>query len=777
MKTRNMARRAALVCMLAVVSDAVLAAGGPIPTPCDPLIYDNGEFDLINGMQPALGWTDDGIIDDMTLPQLGGTGYTCFSADFFTIFGDGNLATMRLRIYALPAGGIPALGFFPLTVPIADYTVSVDVGNLQHIDTGVDIAGFDVVRLVATLPLLDIGAGHFGVHLMFPGTGFAGWWATAPIFASDCSHTWGPTSPMPGSICDVNGQAYTNLAFKFGNPATSGPLSFFLDPVQFDNAVNESGKILEGVETFEEAVIADGTASLMHDPLDTTTDNGFFSPGDILYNLSFQSNLDGPGVNGPNPTGLFGLAVFGAGFGGFPDKGVGSIAADASFDIMSLNPNHTAIGLRVFSIINPSPVEVRVFDKDDQIVGATTVTAADGTFIGILMNNQETFSRINLWSRELQTEGVLNVEAYINEDPCPWDCGDDNDDNVGIVDILALLGQWDGPGSCDFDGFGVGIVDFLDLLAHWGPCPGCTDFSVTAPGSFTGSTVGAGNDCNVVSNSDDHIYEVLLPSDGVWSFALCGSNFDTKIAVGTTCCSADVGSNDDFCGLQSEVTAVLAAGKYYVTVDGFADYTGDYVLTIGELSVIPPNDLCEDAIQLTVPSTVTGDTILATFDNAGFCGTTNTAPGIWYSVFGTGASMTASTCGGLFDYDTKISVFCPCDVLTCISGNNDDCAGGASGLLSTVTWCSRSGADYLILVHGYGAVGHFELTVTTDGIACTPDVLCGCGDPSAGDCYVPNPTPFCDDADCCNAVCAIDSFCCQTSWDEFCVEEAMIICP
>ncbi len=53
---------------------------------------------------------------------------------------------------------------------------------------------------------------------------------------------------------------------------------------------------------------------------------------------------------------------------------------------------------------------------------------------------------------------------------CTWDCGD-GDGQVGINDFLTLLGQWDGPGSCDFDGGGVGIVDFLALLANWGPCP------------------------------------------------------------------------------------------------------------------------------------------------------------------------------------------------------------------------------------------------------------------------------------------------------------------
>ena len=67
---------------------------------------------------------------------------------------------------------------------------------------------------------------------------------------------------------------------------------------------------------------------------------------------------------------------------------------------------------------------------------------------------------------------IVDMGAYEFQgaSPCPWDCGD-NDGNVGIVDFLALLAQWGGPGSCDFDGGGVGINDFLDLLAAWGPCP------------------------------------------------------------------------------------------------------------------------------------------------------------------------------------------------------------------------------------------------------------------------------------------------------------------
>ncbi len=51
-----------------------------------------------------------------------------------------------------------------------------------------------------------------------------------------------------------------------------------------------------------------------------------------------------------------------------------------------------------------------------------------------------------------------------------------------------------------------------------------------------------------------------------------------------------------------------------------------------------------------------------------------------------------------------------------------------------------------------------------------------CGDPAAGDCCEANGTPYCSDESCCSAVCAVDPFCCETSWDSICVEAAGKIC-
>lgn len=55
-------------------------------------------------------------------------------------------------------------------------------------------------------------------------------------------------------------------------------------------------------------------------------------------------------------------------------------------------------------------------------------------------------------------------------EPCVADL--DDDQNVGVIDLLTLLGNWGQPGhgdiDCDDD---VGTTDLLRLLAEWGPCP------------------------------------------------------------------------------------------------------------------------------------------------------------------------------------------------------------------------------------------------------------------------------------------------------------------
>lgn len=157
----------------------------------------------------------------------------------------------------------------------------------------------------------------------------------------------------------------------------------------------------------------------------------------------------------------------------------------------------------------------------------------------------------------------------------------------------------------------------------------------------------------------------------------------------------------------------------------------DLLEQASSMQIPPENDDCADAIPLAVPSVMLGTTSDATddpeADAIGTCGSAiYSTPGVWYSVIGTGTTMTAETCGEFYDFDTKITVFCgPCGELACIDGNDDNCPDGVSSLLSSVSWCAEEGAEYLILVHGFGGqTGDFRLSISEDGVPCTPDVPC-----------------------------------------------------
>jgi hypothetical protein len=144
-----------------------------------------------------------------------------------------------------------------------------------------------------------------------------------------------------------------------------------------------------------------------------------------------------------------------------------------------------------------------------------------------------------------------------------------------------------------------------------------------------------------------------------------------------------------------------------------------------------------------------GSTTEATVDSGhpSPCGTGDdiTAPGIWYTVVGTGNEMTASTCfedsSGSTEYDSMISVYCAtCREPICVNGNDD---GGTSFFCnftfgSTVRWCSLAGVTYQVLVHGFfDETGDFELHIfdggpCTDPVPCTVDMPVGGGDTGVG---------------------------------------------
>ena len=130
---------------------------------------------------------------------------------------------------------------------------------------------------------------------------------------------------------------------------------------------------------------------------------------------------------------------------------------------------------------------------------------------------------------------------------------------------------------------------------------------------------------------------------------------------------------------------------------------------LGQASITEGIDLCPAAAPLLVGAVASGNTNPATPDPADaiFCDTSYTnAPGVWYTVEGTGGTLTASTCGST--YDTKVHVYTgSCGSFSCVGGNDDSC-----GLQSRVTFDSTLGETYHILVHGFSsAAGQYQLEV------------------------------------------------------------------
>jgi hypothetical protein len=103
---------------------------------------------------------------------------------------------------------------------------------------------------------------------------------------------------------------------------------------------------------------------------------------------------------------------------------------------------------------------------------------------------------------------------------------------------------------------------------------------------YSGSTVGATcTDESSCGYNDKYVvwYSYTPQSNKTVTISLCGSAFDTTLAVFDSCGGIELACNDNYCGLQSELTLDLIAGQtYLIRVAGYNDQMGDYTLTIVE---------------------------------------------------------------------------------------------------------------------------------------------------------------------------------------------------
>lgn len=103
----------------------------------------------------------------------------------------------------------------------------------------------------------------------------------------------------------------------------------------------------------------------------------------------------------------------------------------------------------------------------------------------------------------------------------------------------------------------------------------------TIAGSTTSATIDAVGTCVTALGTAPGVWYTFAGDGSSTTLSLCGSGYDTKIGVFSGSCAGltCVTGNDDFCGLQSQVTFTANLGTtYYVLVTGFGTNSGAFTL-------------------------------------------------------------------------------------------------------------------------------------------------------------------------------------------------------
>ena len=290
----------------------------------------------------------------------------------------------------------------------------------------------------------------------------------------------------------------------------------------------------------------------------------------------------------------------------------------------------------------------------------------------------------------------------------------------------------------------------FNFTTNAGPPPAndtcATAIAVSCGGTYSGDTSLANfeavGDCGSVDNDAPNVFYTYTGSGSPENVtvSLCGSTYDTSIAVYTGACGALVclANNDDSCALQSETT-FLSDGTttYYIMVEGFnVGSTGAFDLNVTcEAAATPPaNDTCAAAEGLTLnAAAVSGDNTNATSSiNNPSCDSFGTISDVWYS-FEAPASgnVTVVTTIGSAD-QANVVVWDDCAFTNELACSAD--SGGESVDVTGLT----AGTTYYIQVWNDGVAAPTQRAEGTFTIAVSETLSTNSFDINAFE-YYPNP--------------------------------------
>lgn len=226
---------------------------------------------------------------------------------------------------------------------------------------------------------------------------------------------------------------------------------------------------------------------------------------------------------------------------------------------------------------------------------------------------------------------------------------------------------------------------------------------------YLGSTVGAtGTITSGCSYNDTlDVWHTLMPTNsGNHMISLCGSDFDTTLAVYTACGGSRIACNDDVCSVQSKLIASLTEGQtYYIRIAGYNRETGNYTLIAEEWLIEPENDDIANATEVFEYAPYSGTTLGATGISYSSCAQGYDFYDVWHSFVPlVSTPYTFSLCNSAFN--TTLAVHDS-------QGVEIACDDNSCGPQSIVTATLIGGQIYYIRIAGYdGDYGDYVLNTT-----------------------------------------------------------------
>jgi PEP-CTERM motif len=183
-----------------------------------------------------------------------------------------------------------------------------------------------------------------------------------------------------------------------GSGRAKAGLIFFTDQASFDAATTALQ-----TQTFASANVAPGGINETNSPLNSATNDGVFSTGNILPGLSFTTSDAGA---------VGDIAVTGVGFNGYTNK---AIFGNFFGSVLNLNlsPAVKAASANVVSFPGDSTIDISVFSPTSALLGTTTLpstpSSGSGLFFGVIATGTDQIGSISFTPGDL-TVGLDRVQ-------------------------------------------------------------------------------------------------------------------------------------------------------------------------------------------------------------------------------------------------------------------------------------------------------------------------------------------------------------------------------